>query len=678
MIFKKRDELNIVKTDDKLEWVSFKEALNYITVCDTFVYFEYDGKVYGSINFKSVNQYDENYIFKINEFYYLENKNFFKAADYLLDSDLYEVPVVINGILVGACVSGIEYSAIKVFFSEITYNNMYSGKHILFYHSTGNDDIGLFIKEFFNKCDSSLDILTDIRKLGSIKDSYDYILVDSFNDYESLLKFLVIFSVPIDWLKFRSLYDIYKDCNASLELEYYKKFASDFFSTLKLNGVNVFRLGFGWNDELLNKNKELIEKYTSKGMTSGDSVVNPDLFYGDYYSSEYFDFFKNISFTIKPCNGYNVLKDFNSIYCNVVDGRRVTVGNPVDYEKTIYFFGPCFIIGKYADDKNTIESLLSLKLNGLGYKVRVINSGSFNSVFSQLKLIDSFDIKSGDIVIVFDDPTVSVDNVDIIDLTDIFIKADANWFTDWFLHCNQIVNGMVADKIYKSINGYLDIPVGDVIVKQDYDFAINYYLNKYFDSFDSSKYDRIGSIVMNANPFTNGHLYLVNEALKYVDYLVVFVLSEDKSAFPFTSRYSMVKNGLMNYSNVLVVPSGDLIISNNTFPEYFLKIVDEDVESNMRKDVEIFSKYIAPRLNIKYRFVGTEEVDEFTLKYNEVMREVLPQNGINFVEIPRKKIDGKIISASVVREKIFNCEYDLIKDYVPETTYKYICDMVGI
>lgn len=47
---------------------------------------------------------------------------------------------------------------------------------------------------------------------------------------------------------------------------------------------------------------------------------------------------------------------------------------------------------------------------------------------------------------------------------------------------------------------------------------------------------KVGAIVMNANPFTYGHRYLVEEALKCYDYLIVFVVEEDKSELPFDDR----------------------------------------------------------------------------------------------------------------------------------------------
>ena len=80
-----------------------------------------------------------------------------------------------------------------------------------------------------------------------------------------------------------------------------------------------------------------------------------------------------------------------------------------------------------------------------------------------------------------------------------------------------------------------------------------------------------GAIVMNCNPFTRGHRYLIESAAKQVDTLYVFVVEEDKSFFPFTERLMLVRNGIKDLSNVIVLPSGKFMISSLTFPEYFVK-----------------------------------------------------------------------------------------------------------
>lgn len=150
-------------------------------------------------------------------------------------------------------------------------------------------------------------------------------------------------------------------------------------------------------------------------------------------------------------------------------------------------------------------------------------------------------------------------------------------------------------------------------------------VNCYFSNFNPDLYGRIGSIVMNCNPFTNGHRYLIEESLRYVDLLIIFVVEEDKSVFTFDERLVLVNTGVSDLSNAMVVPSGQLILSQRTFPEYFLKVEDEDIVRNVEYDITLFAEQIAPRLNITYRFVGEEPRDAVTNEYNLAMKRILPQ-----------------------------------------------------
>ncbi len=86
-----------------------------------------------------------------------------------------------------------------------------------------------------------------------------------------------------------------------------------------------------------------------------------------------------------------------------------------------------------------------------------------------------------------------------------------------------------------------------------------------------------GAIVMNANPFTLGHKFLIDEALKEVNHLYVFVLEEDKSFFSFQDRFYLVKSNCANLQNISIIPSGNYIISSSTFAGYFQK---EDYNKN--------------------------------------------------------------------------------------------------
>lgn len=198
-------------------------------------------------------------------------------------------------------------------------------------------------------------------------------------------------------------------------------------------------------------------------------------------------------------------------------------------------------------------------------------------------------------------------------------------------------------------------------------------LKEYLRSLNKHKRPGIkGSVVMNCNPFTLGHQYLIEEAAKQVDYLYVFVLSEDKSYFKYNDRLMLVKKGTEHIPNVIVLNSGKFIISAITFPGYFYKENNNNIRIDASYDLNIFGIYVAKELDISIRFAGTEPTDKVTAQYNRSMADILPMYNIEFREIARKEVDDKIISASKVREYFEERNFSAIKKIVPKSTYDYL------
>jgi len=177
-----------------------------------------------------------------------------------------------------------------------------------------------------------------------------------------------------------------------------------------------------------------------------------------------------------------------------------------------------------------------------------------------------------------------------------------------------------------------------------------------------------GSIVMNCNPFTLGHRYLIEEALKQVDYLIIFIVEEDKSFFDFKTRFELVKKGVSDLENVLVLPSGPYIISDVTFPTYFLKTLDNLAEYYTNIDILMFEE-IMKKLNIKKRFVGSEPTDKLTAYYNQQLTKNLKDRLIVF---KRKEVNNQVISASLVRKYLETKDFDKIRHLVNDFTFNYL------
>ncbi len=192
----------------------------------------------------------------------------------------------------------------------------------------------------------------------------------------------------------------------------------------------------------------------------------------------------------------------------------------------------------------------------------------------------------------------------------------------------------------------------------------------FMDTLPPAAEGRNGAIVMNANPFTLGHRYLIETAARECDRLYVFVLSEDKSHFSAEDRMAMVRVGTADLPNVTVLPTGPYLVSSATFPTYFLKEQASPSAVQCRLDADVFAKHYAPRLNISRRYVGTEPHCSVTAEYNRVMAQQLPNHGIALIEIPRLAQQETPISAGEVRTRM-NENRD-IRPLVPDTTYHYL------
>ena len=156
---------------------------------------------------------------------------------------------------------------------------------------------------------------------------------------------------------------------------------------------------------------------------------------------------------------------------------------------------------------------------------------------------------------------------------------------------------------------------------------------------------RCGVIVMNANPFTLGHKYLIDRALEQVDHLFVIPVKEDVSRFPYAERIAMIRA-----AGVIVPEGSDYQISALTFPTYFLKDLSDAAETQMRLDIDLFARHIAPALGATVRFVGSEPMDPLTARYNALLHELLPE----VVEIPRKEMTMEASACQLSEDKYFS------------------------
>lgn len=422
--------------------------------------------------------------------------------------------------------------------------------------------------------------------------------------------------------------------------------------------------------------------------------------FGELYSEDYLTEIGRIPQVIEKGDVYRH-EDFASKYVNVIEGQRVVCNQPENYKRTIHIYGRCGAFGYAVEDKNSLPSQIQLQLNNHGIKdIRVMNHGLWGGGDEYLEhnfLNDCVGYKEGDIILFY---MKHIDKRLLKHWEDAGVKykeithewhqyPEAKWcFYDRPGHMNHIGYQHVAEIIAADLikQNFAGKPVEESLYANFNSEHLKAYLKK---NQDSNFYKEIseytssilkeyplasdsmacGSIVMNCNPFTKGHRYLIEYAAKQVDRLYIFVVKEDKSFFKYEDRFEMVKQGTADLKNVVVVSSGKFIISSLTFPEYFMKDYVKEKNFDVSMDVETFCKHIAPPLKITKRFAGEEPLDPVTLNYNENMRRILPRYGMEFCEIPRMALDEKrVINATEVRRLLKERNFDAIKEYVPDST----------
>lgn len=396
--------------------------------------------------------------------------------------------------------------------------------------------------------------------------------------------------------------------------------------------------------------------------------------------------------TVANLDGTTNLIDNDNPLVNIKYGKRVTAYQPENFLNKIYFVGPCHYIGMFAPFDKTIESYLQKMLNEHNLPYRVENESQrfanrYQDIFYNLNRLNP---KPGDIVFIWiSGGNLHSKNLPYLDLSDAFDPPHdyREIFCDR-LHVNELGYKILAEKYFKFLTennffrdkefnypspppAYHRYGIPPQFESGDSKSFVNEDLEAYKKTLRAKKLP-IGALVMNCNPFTLGHQYLVEYAASKVVKLYLFVVEEDKSEFPFADRIELVRQGVKNFSNVEVLPSGKFIISQQTFSGYFNKAQLQDVAVDSSEDVEIFGKEIAPTLGITIRFAGEEPTDNVTRQYNETMKEILPRYGVEFCEIPRKNFGDEPISASKVRAALKEGDFDKIKNLVPETTYLYL------
>ena len=479
------------------------------------------------------------------------------------------------------------------------------------------------------------------------------------------------------------------------------------FALLAAKGVPVFffnRIGRekapGWS-YAASAERRMTNGLDFPTMSGAPELYETDLreLFGDKFSYEYIEAMSRIPQVVRTGNEYRHL-DCKSAFVNIIGGKRITCNQPEKASRTIHIYGRCGVFGYAVEDADTLPSRIQEELVRAGRSdIRVVNHGLWgadDALIDENFMREAPGMGTNDIVVFyrkhFDQQLISkLTEVGLryFDITHEWHKApESKWcFYDRPGHMNRdgyriaariitnhlIENGFQCPPVSGNELGELKTPRLTAFLKSRTDETflrgVRDYVTSILAAHPLGAVRKCGAIVMNCNPFTKGHRHLIEFASERVDRLYVFVVEEDKSFFRFEDRFRMVKDGTRDLANVVVVPSGSFIISSLTFPEYFMKDYVKEKNFDVSSDIRTFCEHIAPPLGITVRFAGQEPFDPVTERYNQSMRELLPEYGMAFCEIPRFELDGhKVVSATEVRRLLLENHRDEIREFVPAST----------
>lgn len=699
MIYKNYEELNIINVGNSefIQFCDLKELLE--SNPSNVIYLVYDNKLKAIVSMGDVFRAKEQHksAVEINtNFTYMVGRNDIQArAMFFNKSGINEIPVVDKyKRLIGSYARWNDYVFMPVFENMLKHfysaNSFFSDIEISLVVPKNKSKLGKFKEyvETLKKYVTCKLAITDTSDLSRTFDQSDFVVFldeDELRGIGTLCNEII--SIRFDWRKaqtFRSLtelLDAYEDQLIGIES------LNELLSEIKRKGVDVLLIKCADNGSSYYKRitNEIEVRCKREGRDKSPQYLVPDWyesFFCELYTESYADEISHHHFATERKNGIRVLTDYKSRYFNVINNERITIGK-CKSDRKIWFVGPCLIVGHLVEDKNTIESYLQEIINKNNHSAEVVNLGSWSTPLEDAYRISNLKVNEGDIVIVYaynPENIVFSDTIEQMNIVDVLDENNvpSSYFDDMLVHGNHIANFLYAQKIYQLFEEKLKSKSlkRTIITCSSDEIMIKAYIKKYFSCANleelHSSNKKIGSIVMNGNPFTKGHRFLIEYALSVVDELIIFVVEEDASLFSFEERYAMIIEGTRDLPNVIVVPSGWYILSKKTFPEYFIKESDENLLRNVEYDIKLFAQYIAPKLRITFRFVGGEPLDAVTNEYNKAMARILEKYGIKLVEIPRIDNRDGIISATKVRSLIEANDFEKLKLYVPPSSLKYL------
>lgn len=416
----------------------------------------------------------------------------------------------------------------------------------------------------------------------------------------------------------------------------------------------------------------------------------------DRYSEEYVRELCQIPPMIRRGRRYQHSDGYSELV-NVSEGWRKTCFQPETCKFTIHIYGRCGVFGYAVEDKDTFPSCLQKIVRDRNIRVVSHSTWGAEDAFIIQNLCE--DLREGvieehDMILCYMKELPFADrmkelNIYVNDTTEAFHQALGKNGVDFYDmpgHMNAEGYQFLADYIAEDLKGDLEVQAARTeqtehsrkakkgnTLNEEQEREVRAYINGIQKQLpDGMDGQTAGAVLMNCNPFTRGHRYLIETALKEVDFLYVFIVEEDRSDFSYEDRMNMVRLGVADLDRLMVIPSGRYMASVYTVPDYFFRDMQKQKMIDLTLDVKIFAEYIAPALHITKRFLGTEPADKVTGRYNETVSRVLPDSGITVRVIERLETENGYVSAKSVRSLLDRQNEEELKALVPDSTLKYL------
>ncbi len=180
------------------------------------------------------------------------------------------------------------------------------------------------------------------------------------------------------------------------------------------------------------------------------------------------------------------------------------------------------------------------------------------------------------------------------------------------------------------------------------------------------------AVTISSDPFTCGHLHLIEVAARESDNVYVFIPAEGDFHYSIETRMALAEAGTREFDNVFVINAESYVLTEAVFPGYFLPASVDKKQLMLEMDLKIFTEFIAPYFSIKKRYIGDEPLDPALRKHNPYLKFNLSQARIGLIEVSREKSGDLWINTNQVKRVLAEGGPKAVRSMVPESTYSYL------